>query len=78
MWNVKAYEKGSYCVGDVVLIETLWNVKESVWNEINGKAQVLIETLWNVKLLTPVQLRLNYKSINRNIVECKAIKQETG
>ena len=63
MWNVKAYEKGSYCVGDVVLIETLWNVKESVWNEINGKAQVLIETLWNVKLLALIIIPHNWKFV---------------
>ena len=32
---------------------------------------VLIETLWNVKKRTPNACK-EFKSINRNIVECKA------
>ena len=35
--------------GNIVLIETLWNVKEVHTQGANGTLLVLIETLWNVK-----------------------------
>ena len=37
---------------DLVLIETLWNVKKSKPKTNNILTDVLIETLWNVKVLT--------------------------
>ena len=35
---------------DVVLIETLWNVKSDMAELMAGEEAVLIETLWNVKV----------------------------
>ena len=57
---------------DFVLIETLWNVKFHVSIHRIFQSTVLIETLWNVKLFDSYFLWLRFKSINRNIVECKA------
>ena len=37
--------------GGSVLIETLWNVKQDVWDIFFLADAVLIETLWNVKEL---------------------------
>ena len=34
---------------ELVLIETLWNVKNTYYGGCNGYNNVLIETLWNVK-----------------------------
>ena len=34
----------------IVLIETLWNVKENIRAEPADELPVLIETLWNVKV----------------------------
>ena len=57
-------------IAELVLIETLWNVKRLIRNQARGHSMVLIETLWNVKIISksPSAVRL---SINRNIVECK-------
>ena len=55
-----------------VLIETLWNVKMDISYLMNLAAFVLIETLWNVKSANYVWGAYLY-SINRNIVECKAL-----
>ena len=62
---------------DLVLIETLWNVKVKQHDHaMDAVRYVLIETLWNVKSAC-----LHYGSgllycINRNIVECKDCKQQ--
>ena len=50
MWNVKFVVSAE--VGPPkVLIETLWNVKETELAKLLGQYTVLIETLWNVKVL---------------------------
>ena len=56
---------------ELVLIETLWNVKSQDEDEQEDIWIVLIETLWNVK--NNLSIRLYYRDgrINRNIVECK-------
>ena len=55
-----------------VLIETLWNVKNSFGSiRYLGKGRVLIETLWNVKELSQGRVIKRITRINRNIVECK-------
>ena len=54
-----------------VLIETLWNVKSILLQELCRQLLVLIETLWNVKFLKPSQVNFPASGINRNIVECK-------
>ena len=56
----------------LVLIETLWNVKENGdWHYIT-RHHVLIETLWNVKWIYRAVSKTSYQTgINRNIVECK-------
>ena len=38
----------------MVLIETLWNVKNNVGSSGSASLTVLIETLWNVKYFDPV------------------------
>ena len=55
----------------MVLIETLWNVKEAIIDVFTDDVYVLIETLWNVKdENAPVPLIVS-PGFNRNIVECK-------
>ena len=55
----------------LVLIETLWNVKEDADSLMIYDAAVLIETLWNVKVYQSTAEFGNLVRINRNIVECK-------
>ena len=56
---------------DIVLIETLWNVKLNKNNRFVVCDLVLIETLWNVKK-SPIGIHIQLVTcINRNIVECK-------
>ena len=54
----------------LVLIETLWNVKEIAVRNPSFVFHVLIETLWNVKSVDHLQVDFSLR-INRNIVECK-------
>ena len=56
----------------LVLIETLWNVKDKTTLDFGATVSVLIETLWNVKF-TKLTSRSSASRINRNIVECKGI-----
>ena len=42
---------------DVVLIETLWNVKSCQGSGSDCQLPVLIETLWNVKITFAKSLR---------------------
>ena len=56
-----------------VLIETLWNVKKGFEALLLPRSSVLIETLWNVKKFGQPNYLTFQTSINRNIVECKAI-----
>ena len=57
----------------IVLIETLWNVKQNTIIVLLLLYWVLIETLWNVKIeFKNWEQTKNYR-INRNIVECKDI-----
>ena len=56
---------------NMVLIETLWNVKDIHRYVYDCIEIVLIETLWNVKLDTRSSDTALYLRINRNIVECK-------
>ena len=58
---------------DLVLIETLWNVKIEYLPPYSSASFVLIETLWNVKLFKNRKC-IAYLRINRNIVECKGEK----
>ena len=60
---------------DGVLIETLWNVKWTVFANNLSNNYVLIETLWNVKKKQTPTKKKPTTSINRNIVECKAQKR---
>ncbi len=55
-----------------VLIETYWNVKILITGKAILKEHVLIETYWNVKILANIGEQPIY-SINRNILECKAM-----
>ena len=41
-------------MGNCVVIETLWNVKENYTSFYRWAIAVVIETLWNVKVLMPV------------------------
>ena len=62
--------KRTNLIGNTVLIETSWNVKEKQNRKQNQLKKVLIETSWNVKLI--IYLLFSFtSSINRNIVECK-------
>ena len=54
-----------------VLIETLWNVKDGLYNGSVWCETVLIETLWNVKLERSRSTGTVVLGINRNIMECK-------
>ena len=54
-----------------VLIETLWNVKDGLYNGSVWCETVLIETLWNVKLERSRSTGTVGLGINRNIMECK-------
>ena len=56
---------------DIVLIETLWNVKEINGFVIMALVGVLIETLWNVKKDRMKFYLYSDLGFNRNIVECK-------
>ena len=58
----------------MVLIETLWNVKMGILFLTNLVVFVLIETLWNVKSENSRSF-LKRLSINRNIVECKDVRE---
>ena len=58
-------------MASLVLIETLWNVKEDADSLMIYDAAVLIETLWNVKVYQSTAEFGNLVRINRNIVECK-------
>ena len=58
----------------VVLIETLWNVKNDFNVSISFCITVLIETLWNVKNAKFVVYNDGALGINRNIVECKVFQ----
>ena len=62
--------------GNIVLIETLWNVKISYQHYRLESHSVLIETLWNVKYNTVPPCPEFVFCINRNIVECKGRKQK--
>ena len=59
-------------VGRIVLIETLWNVKNCTALFFLLLPKVLIETLWNVKYTWGVWCTAWARCFNRNIVECKA------
>ena len=61
-----------------VLIETSWNVKPSILKGDVQDNSVLIETSWNVKQSAKTTLKPKYQSINRNIVECKAVNKLTS
>ena len=52
---VKSYRKH---IKRVVLIETLWNVKEETLHDDIEAHAVLIETLWNVKRTSLFVLRI--------------------
>ena len=67
-------ESDQVCLAGNVLIETLWNVKYGLQGRTDYKWYVLIETLWNVKVLPGATTEQAQQSINRNIVECKAVK----
>ena len=73
LWNVKGFDKVASTSTFAVLIETLWNVKliKGIIEPVIG--EVLIETLWNVKDIKVFNLLEEAFSINRNIVECKAL-----
>ena len=74
----KCKGKVSGISGNVVLIETLWNVNEYLLRYSYPSNHVLIETLWNVneiKLFVCIKLQ---KRINRNIVECKFVLIRIG
>ena len=58
-----------------VLIETLWNVNKHVPQLLSKEVIVLIETLWNVNSGEQNPARGDGSGINRNIVECKFIKE---
>ena len=57
-----------------VLIETYWNVKRFLITKNFVKRSVLIETYWNVKIAILALIRVIWKGINRNILECKEQK----
>ena len=59
----------------IVLIETLWNLKGKRRKTTKQPTRVLIETLWNVKKIYPARLFQESTCINRNIVECKVMKE---
>ena len=58
-------------LASIVLIETLWNVKDHLQELLQAPGAVLIETLWNVKYCKQSSGVRNVSGINRNIVECK-------
>ena len=58
---------------EMVLIETLWNVKKYYAGIGADGRIVLIETLWNVKLEDKLINDEMHVGINRNIVECKEL-----
>ena len=70
--------KGSYEYREYkqtgVLIETSWNVKTLQVYSFSFSPAVLIETSWNVKSFVFHRCRNAAVSINRNIVECKVVK----
>ena len=68
----KAAIGGNSSVIHSVLIETYWNVKILITGKAILKEHVLIETYWNVKILANIGEQPIY-SINRNILECKAM-----
>ena len=75
LWNVKEDIQNQILHECKVLIETLWNVKEEKNLLVVFQLEVLIETLWNVKVSITSSYTFSPDSINRNIVECKAIRQ---
>ena len=58
-------------VGNLILIETYWNVKELAFDNNNLISLILIETYWNVKINEGVTSPENFNHINRDILECK-------
>ena len=60
-------------LASIVLIETLWNVKDHLQELLQAPGAVLIETLWNVKYCKHSSGVWNVSGINRNIVECKVM-----
>ena len=54
------------------LIDTLWNVKSSLYVSIYCTISDLIDTLWNVKAEGEATRALINARFNRYIVECKA------
>ena len=57
-------------VGGRELIDTLWNVNETVGRLAKIMGVELIDTLWNVNIYS-LLFRLNSIRINRYIMECK-------
>ena len=58
----KGFERNWQHLRDIVLIETLWNVKNVIFCDPDPNRAVLIETLWNVKCkqLTRYQFGFTY------------------
>ena len=56
----------------MVLIETYWNVNESLFIDGVEYPIVLIETYWNVNLDDKLNQAVIDFSLNRNILECKS------
>ena len=53
------------------LIDTLWNVNESLSPHISAHSRELIDTLWNVNKCYHCAVAINSNRINRYIMECK-------
>ena len=60
----------------LVLIETLWNVKYLRFALKASMLRVLIEKLWNVKIGNLTSQMFANLCFNRNIVECKGLTEE--
>ena len=53
------------------LIDTLWNVNETICQFTGLTDKELIDTLWNVNISVKYRKQNRHNRINRYIMECK-------